>query len=215
MKAKSAKRVMLLAAPLGIGLLLLGAGINSSAPAPSPVVAGAATSQIGVATTSPAPAFAAMAYYDQNCAHCHGPQGTFYGPTLGQKLSDAQLQKEVDVMASGPGNAPLTADQLPVETAFHRALIMRNPFLSVTQMGDDGKWAGEAMPDAKVVLLIGQKHVDAVSDNYGWTAQLPPGTKVSDVKITAELNGVATTLDPTESSYSNTAPLPPSADRPK
>jgi hypothetical protein len=156
-----------------------------------------------------------MAYYDQNCAHCHGPQGSFYGPTLGQKLSDKELQQNVDFMASGPGNAPLTPDQLAAETAFHRALIMRNPFVSVTQEGMDGNWAGETMPDANVTLTVGKQQIVATLDDSGWNAQLPAGTKPSDVKITAESNGATTTLLPSQASYSNTTPLPPPGQRPK
>jgi hypothetical protein len=202
---------MLAAAPVILSLLFLGATANLTASTPPPP----ATAPVGAATTMPAPAFAAMGYYDQNCAHCHGPQGAFYGPTLGNDLTDAQLLKAVNDMASGAGNAPVTPDQLKAETAFHRSLIMRNPFLSVTQTGADGKWTGESMPDAKVVILIGQKRFAATMDDWNWSAQLPAGTNASEVKITAELNGVTTTLAPNAASYSNTTPIPSLAQRPK
>jgi hypothetical protein len=207
MKPESALKLILFAGLFS--LLMLGAAMNLRADAPA--------SPTTSPTTSPVPstAFAAMAYYDQNCAHCHGPQGSFYGPTLGQALTDPQLNKAVNDMASGAGNAPLAPDQLPVETAFHRSLVMRNPYVSVTQMQDDGKWAGETMPDAKVVITIGEKRIEATSDDSGWNAQLPAGTKASNVKITAELNGVTTTLDPSQESYSNSQPLPPPGHRPK
>jgi mono/diheme cytochrome c family protein len=209
MKPGKAQRLMAVGAPLGMMSLLLGAEINSRAAAP----ASPATSPTTASTS--APAFAAMAYYDQNCAHCHGPQGSFYGPTLGQALTDPQLSKAVNDMASGAGNAPLAPDQLPAVTAFHRSLVMRNPYLSVTQMQDDGKWGGETMPDAKVVIIIGEKRIEATSDDSGWSAQLPAGTKASEVKITAELNGVMTTLEPAQEGYSNSQPLPPPGHRPK
>jgi len=204
MSGRRVLAIVFLAAPFWLLSLSLR---PSRAQTPSP----AATAP----TTAPAPAFAAMAYYDQNCAHCHGPEGTFYGPTLGQDLTDAQLQKKVDFMANGPGNAPLAADQLPVETAFHRALIMRRPFLSVTQIDAKGAWAGESMPDSKVIIHIGTKEIEATCDDYDWTAQVPPGTKPSDVTITALHKGATTTLNPGESMYSSTSSLPPASARPK
>jgi hypothetical protein len=200
-------------AVLGIWLSLLAllVGVSTNAIPRSR----AQTLPTSVPTTLPSPAFAAMEYYDTNCAHCHGPQGSFYGPTLGQDLTDGQLQKAVDAMASGAGNSPLAADQLPVETAFHRALIMRKPFLSVTQMGDDGQWAGEAMPDSKVIIHIGKQEIEATSDDYNWTAQVPRGTKPLDVTITAVRKGATTTLLPAEATYSNQTAIPPVAQRPK
>jgi len=211
MKASTAKRTMLLTAPISLSLSLLGAAMELYASTPATPT----SAPIGVATSQTAPAFVAMAYYDQNCAHCHGPQGSFYGPTLGNDLTDTQLLKAVNDMARGAGNAPVTPDQLKVETAFHRSLIMRNPFLSVTQMGADGKWTGESMPDAKVVVLVGRQQIQATMEDWNWSAQVPAGTKASDVKISAELNGVTTRLNPALSTYSNTTAIPPLADRPK
>ena len=208
MKQRPIKFLVLIALPASVLCGLVAGTLPSHAATTLP-------STMPDGPTTERPAFAAMAYYDQNCAHCHGPQGTFYGPTLGQKLSDAQLIKVVDDMASGPGNAPLKADQLPVETAFHRALIMRVPFVSVTRMDADGKWAGEAMPDAKVTVFIGDKRIDAASDDANWSAQVPVGTKIAEVKITAELDGVTNTVKLAEGRYSNAGALPDLGARPK
>ncbi|HEY3836187.1 MAG TPA: hypothetical protein VGL72_06430, partial [Bryobacteraceae bacterium] len=68
-------------------------------------------------------AFAAMTYYDNDCAKCHGPQGASYGPSLGRHLDDAGLIKVTADMAAGPSQDPIHGRDLDTETAFHRALI--------------------------------------------------------------------------------------------
>ena len=200
MRSSAAKIAVLLAAPAALLLMLSGAAINSRATTTTPSTG---------PTTGPAPAFTRDGLLRHELRALPRPAGKFfYGPTLGQDLTDAQLQKAVNDMASGAGNAPLAVDELPVETAFHRALIMRKPFLSVTQMDTNGKWAGEAMPDAKVALFIGQTKIAATSDGFIWTAQLPAGAKASDVKITAQLAGAVTSLDPSREKLFEHRPNP-------
>lgn len=114
--------------------------------------------QSPAASTAPAdtaadfkPAFAAMDYFDMNCARCHGPQGSFYGKQFGQHLTDAVLTKFVKDMAEGPGNAPLQEDDLKVEVAYHRALVAGEPFVSVTG-NDNGTLSGEVSPGSSVTI---------------------------------------------------------------
>lgn len=163
---------------------------------------------------TPAPAFAAMKYYDQSCSNCHGPQGSFYGPTLGNDLTDDGLVKECYDMAAGPANAPISEQENAVETAFHRALIMRTPYLSVTEI-KDGKWAGEVMPDSKVTLTVGDKKIDAKVTGWNWTAEVGAGTKAKEVTVEAELKGKTTVLKPAEAMHSHNTPLPPQGERQK
>src|SRR5262249_43547502 len=122
------------------------------------------------------PAFKAIAYYDDSCRRCHGPQGSFYDPELGKGLTDKQLMKIVDDMANGPGQSPLTPDQLEIETAFHRALVAGTPYLSVTALEPE-KISGEVMPEAKVTLTAGKKTLDAKVEDSAWSVALPAGTK--------------------------------------
>ncbi len=154
------------------------------------------------------PAFPAMAYYETNCSRCHGPEGSFYGPTLGKNLTDTQLIKVVNDMADGPGGAPLKPEALAVETALHRAMVLHVPFVSVTSI-DGGKWSGEVMSDSKVTLMAGEEKIVAVVAGAAWTAQLPEATKPTDVRIVAELDGRTTFLRLSESSYSNRTALAP------
>jgi hypothetical protein len=171
-----------------------------------------------VATSHPAPApphpaFAAMDYYDQNCAHCHGPEGAFYGPTLGNDLTDAGLVKEVRDMANGPGNAPIKEEEIAAETAYHRSLIMRVPYVAITEK-TPARWTGEATPGATITLIAGNQKIPATLTDWTWTADLPAGIDPQTIRVEAELAGKTTTLQAAEASYSSTTPLPPAKDRP-
>ncbi len=169
-------------------------------------------------TTPPAPlptsrpasalAFPAMTYYDTACSRCHGPEGASYGPSLGRHLDDAGLIKVTSDMASGPSQDPIHGKDLDTETAFHRALIMGNPYLSVTKI-DGNTWSGEVMVDAKVTLQVAGKEIPADVIDWNWTAIVPDGTKPEEVTITAEADNKTTTLHPAKSAYSNTDPIPP------
>jgi hypothetical protein len=154
-----------------------------TAPATAP-----ATTQAG-----PMPAFEAITYYDAHCANCHGPQGSFYGPTLGKNLTDAQLVKVINDMANGPAMSPIDESQLAAETAYHRAIMAGEPYVSVTKI-TEAELSGEVMPDAKVTVKIGAKEIDAKVEDAVWVAAIPAGTKVSEVTIVAVRNKRETTL---------------------
>jgi hypothetical protein len=185
----------------------LACGLLSRAVRPA---AGAATTTTAASSRPTfSPAFPAMTYYDQSCANCHGPHGSFYGPTLGNDLTDAALVRKCRDMAKGPGNAPLEPDDNLVVAAYHRSLIRGTPFLSVTSVAD-GQWAGEATAGAKVTLRVnGGRPVVAAVDDWNWTAALPADTAPEAVVIDATLNGKTTQLRPADSAWSDTAPLPP------
>jgi mono/diheme cytochrome c family protein len=75
--------------------------------------------------------FAPMAYFESNCARCHGAYGSFYGEGFGKNLTDSKLRQVVHDMAAGPGNAPVTEPQLDALTAYHRSMINGNRFSSL------------------------------------------------------------------------------------
>src|SRR5690349_11244383 len=84
---------------LGFACTALCLAVSGAAAPPATSPAGATTRKGFV------PAFKAIAYYDDSCRRCHGPQGSFYGPELGKGLTDKQLIKIVDDMANGPGQS--------------------------------------------------------------------------------------------------------------
>ena len=194
----------LLLASAGLAYSLLSSATRTAAGVPTTMAA----------TTRPtlSVAFPAMTYYDQSCSNCHGPHGSFYGPTLGNNLSDAALIRKCHEMEKGPGNSPLEADETLAVTAYHRSLISGVPFLSVTSIAD-GQWAGEATAGAKVMLRLNGRSIAATLDDWNWTATLPADIDPAAVVIDATLNGKQTELHPAESAYSNTTPLPPQGQR--
>lgn len=143
--------------------------------------------------------FAAIAYFDANCARCHGPGGSFYGEGFG-KTGVENLREVVDRMASGPGQAPIEGEALDREVAYHRAMIDKKPFVAVT----DARGAkGEVTPGSKVTVSTGAAEIVAKVEESTWTAELPAGTKLSQLTITAEKDGKKTVLKPAEKMYSH------------
>jgi len=159
-------------------------------------------------------AFPAMTYYDQSCAKCHGPEGSFYGPTLGNNLTDAQLIAKCRAMEAGPAGAPISEQANQAVVAYHRALIMRRPFVSLTQL-TSGQWGGEASTDAKVTVHIAGRSIPADTTDWNWIATVPPGANPADATIDAQVDNKTTTLHLAQSPYSGTDPLPPAGQRHK
>ncbi|MDF2441372.1 MAG: hypothetical protein JWN98_2356 [Abditibacteriota bacterium] len=160
--------------------------------APNQLAATEATS----ASKDKAPQFAPLDYFDRSCARCHGNYGTNYDPSLA-KLPDAKLKQFVEDMAQGPGQAPLDAAQLERETAFHRSLQDGKPFIVVTKIEEQSSGptlSGEATPDVKLSLQIGRDHSTVIAlDRHLWSVNLPAGTDIQSVRLTAQ-KGEATTL---------------------
>ena len=153
-----------------------------------------------------------MDYYDTSCAHCHGPYGSFYGPTLGNDLTDDALKKKCHSMEVGPAGSPISDTQNDVVVAYHRSLILRMPYVSVTDTSTP-QWAGEVTPAAKMILDLPTVMIPVVVTDFTWTATLPPNTNPADVTVEAELKGKVTTLKLRDFAFSSTAPLPPPGQR--
>lgn len=141
------------------------------------------------------PVFAAMVYFDFNCARCHGPQGSFYGKEFGQHLSDATLTKVVRDMAEGPGNAPLNAEDLKVEVAYHRALAGAEPFVSITAVESD-TLRGEVSPGSSVTV----DGKPAKVEGFNWSA--PMGAEI------VAMRGDKKTVLRAADAYSHQQPIP-------
>ena len=68
--------------------------------------------------------------FEEACARCHGPRGSFYGQEFA-RLRDPELTEYVDEMMRGPGMLHPTADDVLAMTAYHRALARKEPFIAV------------------------------------------------------------------------------------
>lgn len=155
----------------------------STAPATSP------TSAISTPT-----GFGPLTYFETNCARCHGPYGSAYGETFGKHLDDAQLEKVIDDMAYGPGNAPLQPRELAVQVAYHKAMISRTPFVVVTKISvADGKATveGEAPPETPVTVA----GFAATFDGHTWRVTVPAGKSFA---VVARRDGNSATVEVSE-----------------
>ncbi len=146
---------------------------------------GALWAQSADTTAKQPDGFAPLAYFDANCARCHGPNGSFYGADFGKNLKDdAALRQIVREMCEGPGNAPLDAAKLEILTDFHRALRDDVPFVTVVARSAAGL-SGEASPDAKVTLENGEKSVAATQVGNVWSVNWPVDFEKKGAKVVA------------------------------
>ena len=159
--------------------------------------------------TAPAPsaavspvAFKPIEYFDQNCSRCHGPYGSFYGDAFGRGLTDEKLRHVIADMAAGPGNAPLGEAELEVQTAYHRSLLDRRPFVVVNAIeanGDRVTMAGEVSPDS--VVFVGADRANV--KGHAWDVVLPPTVEPSRVVLRVAGKSGSTSLSLGESAYSH------------
>ena len=162
------------------GLLALGA---APAPALQPIAPGQSSGAPHVTR------FAPLAYFNANCARCHGPYGALYGADFG-KMDDKTLHGTVDEMAQGPAQAPLAAGDLNVLVAWHRALRDEKPFVAIVKAEPKaGGWklAGEISPGAS--LQINGAPVE-VKD-----AQWEQSVAAGALKLRAQKGAAVTQLD--------------------
>lgn len=155
-----------------------------SRPPLSPIIAGEKTDGPRVA------AFAPLAYFNENCARCHGEYGATYDDDFGKDRSDASLHEIINEMADGPGQAPLSPAELDAVTAWHRALRDKKPFVVIvkSEKTDAGfQLSGEISPGA--TLEINGENVEV--DGSNWTFCVAPGA----LKLRATRGEATTQLD--------------------
>lgn len=152
-------------------------------------------------------AFAALDYYGAHCARCHGLEGANYSVESLKKRDDASLRAVIHEMAVGPGQAPLEDAQLEAVTAWHRAFIAGQPFVSVTQITrENGKiqLKGEATSEAKITLLGSTvPQVLAERESIHWSAELPENIDLATVQIRADKGETQTLLPLDRARYSH------------
>lgn len=161
----------------------------SSASALQPIAPGE-TSKLR--TTS----FAPTAYFNQNCARCHGENGSYYSEDFGKDKDDAALRQIIDEMAHGPGQAPLAPAELDVLTAWHRALRDKKPFVALVKAektGDVWRLNGEISPGA--TLQINGK--TAKVDGTTWTHDV----NTDALKLRAQKGDTITELDASAAAF--------------
>ena len=163
--------------------------------------------------------FAPLSYFAANCARCHGPNGSFYGDSFARTRDDASLRQIVHDMAFGPAQAPIDDPKLEVLTAYHRSLIDKKPFLSLSSavVGSTAKGSPKSVARSGIAPNGGKKpataRLAATSEKLkksGTTPKAPPAKSTSRKADTAKVatTKVATTkVATTEALTTSTKPI--------
>jgi hypothetical protein len=140
-----------------------------------------------------------IAVYERSCANCHGPNGSFYGPDLGQGKTDAQLYKAIQDMADNQGQVELTPTELESQTAYHRAIIKREPFLALTSRTPTAL-KGEVTTGSTVTVTVAGKPQSVTVVGFTWSATLEG---IGPILITARRKNKESHLNPDRAAHSH------------
>jgi len=133
--------------------------------------------------------FAPIDYFENHCARCHGPYGSFYGDEFAASLDGDHLREVVKEMVFGAAQSSLEDAEIDLLTAYHRSMVAGEPFVVVTAGTPD--LAGEVTPGATVMLVLESGEVAAQVDGHGWSADV----QMDRVRaVRAELNGRVTVV---------------------
>jgi hypothetical protein len=141
--------------------------------------------------------YQAITYFQDRCLRCHGTYGVNYDLKHMAQSSDEKLQQVIASMADGPGQEALDARQLAAQTAFHRSLLDGKPFVIINNAKTDGDkltLSGEATPESKLQIALGEKTFDATLIDHQWSAALPAGSDWKSATLTAILGDKKTQL---------------------
>jgi len=171
--------------------LLTGAGCDRPAPSASrpPRAAGSDAPPAAVVRVL---AFAPISYFEESCAKCHGPYGSFWGEGFARGLSDDDLVRITEEMAAGPGGAPVAGEALLALAAYQRALGAGEPFLAITGAGE-GELSGEVSPGTLVTVHAGGRSAPATVTGHRWVCRLPAGA--GPIRVSALRAGARTELE--------------------
>lgn len=178
-------------------------GVWLAGPAAVACAAAAAPPRKPPADPPPAPR-GPVAVYDKACLRCHGPEGVNYGPTFGKALTDRALRQAVVDMKDGKGDIALTDDEIDAQTAYHRAIIRKEPFVAVT-LATDARLAGECTEEAVVSVIVDGRSVAVRRNGFRWDAATPAGRRR---EVIARVGDTSTRLDPSKARWSHADPLP-------
>lgn len=148
-----------------------------------------------------------IAFFDQACARCHGPFGSFYGDAFAALNTDRSLHGVVLEMVEGPANAHLDDKSLFAQVAFHRSLRDGTPFGVVTKLTED-EIAGEMTPGTRVSVVTASGVIEAEMGEATWRAALPPSPPggSAGVRVRVSRDGRLFEFDPREQAWSDAPP---------
>jgi hypothetical protein len=181
---------------VGVGLSLVACASVTRSGAGQPASRGLIPSSSQI-PSKPAPGplkVGPIAYFQQNCAHCHGPFGDSYTDHFYTITDFEKLKVDVKRMADGPGQSPLDSNELTAQVDFHKALIAKGPFLCWSEQ--DGQiLKGEVTKGSTVEAHAGSKSIPVEVKRWHWSLELPVDVKASEVILKAVLDKKETTLE--------------------
>lgn len=160
------------------------------------------------------PTIAPISYFEDRCARCHGPHGSFYGDDFGKKLPEPALRKVVSDMCRVQGDSPLKGVDLDAEVAYHRALIAGDPFIVVIH-AKDGRLSGEVTEKAAVTVKFKRSTVSAEVKLVSWSVSVPKGEKAEDAVVTATLQKRSTVVRLVKECFSHAKAVESGSAKPK
>jgi len=142
--------------------------------------------------TLPPLTYAPVSTFEQSCARCHGPQGSFFGKGFAQE-DDADLKQTVQDMMEGPSFLTPSPADVQAMTAYLQAMANQQPFLCVTTWDPNSdRLQGEATPGT-VVIPVGAEDQHVTANAQGqWTLSGLPARWQG--KLQAHWQGKSTTL---------------------
>lgn len=174
-------------------LLVALAGCDGSAPASSQgSESQAATHPASAPASGPATSLASLTdqqldyarrpitYFNDKCGRCHGNYGSYWLDGVIAGLGEPKLREEVELMASGPSQAPLEGLALEVQVAYHRSLADGRPF--ITLFAEESGLAGEVTPGSRVLLVVNGQEQEAQVSEHRWQSSLRNASSVRVLK---------------------------------
>lgn len=120
--------------------------------------------------------------------------GSLYAPSMAARVDDGTLRAIIEEMVVGPAQSSLPRPALTALTEFHVALARGGPF-AVWTARRGAVLQGEAGPDTEIEAVAGAAPVSVARDGPRWSFELPAGSSVGAVRVTARRNGVEAVFD--------------------
>ncbi|GIV19304.1 MAG: hypothetical protein KatS3mg023_1055 [Armatimonadota bacterium] len=157
---------------------------------------------LAVGSFQPAP-LRVVETYEKQCSSCHGQEGAMFEPGFEKKYATADSLREI--VESMPGVSQMRGEQVGVLMAYVRAISRGEVFLIWTDR-QSRVLEGEVSPRGASLRAMARGKVLPVTrlSPNRWRIELPPGVKVEDVRITAQLQGKASTLLLRQGAYTHT-----------
>ena len=138
--------------------------------------------------------FQPIKYFNNQCARCHGPGGSFYGDEFARDKSMQELHSVVEEMAAGPAGSPVTGDTLDALVAYHISLSRDLPFITIDTLSDS-VLAGEVTQTSSVRIMTDDGGYTAAINGNRWRYR-HSFREVSNIRISATSDNHSITIQP-------------------